>query len=247
MAKPLRLKEASIRENIDSYNRRLIVSYSFIIILMIAFLCGVLYMNYKMDPEFYIRPTMFVGIILLPFIFFALVNIIKNKIYLNNFEESPVYKRIKKRYKLNNINDFEEFDRKVRSEISINILFENEKTLLMGTNSYIIKKGLPVNKEFDVYDASKLLLVIFNPLGISDLIIDSKFRKKGGHQIILYFEDEAVLILAPSKKKGEELSSKIASTYKVLKGNNSELAEFYNTDRANFIKTCREQAQKVYY
>ncbi|MBO0549960.1 hypothetical protein EXQ38_07610 [Clostridium botulinum] len=71
----------------------------------------------------------------------------------------------------------------------------------MGTESFIITYGLPVNSEFNVFDPSKLLLVVFNPVTISDLVIKPRSKAKTSHELILYFEDRAFLLFANTKKR----------------------------------------------
>ncbi|WP_434281808.1 hypothetical protein [Clostridium botulinum] len=64
----------------------------------------------------------------------------------------------------------------------------------MGTKSFIITYGLSVNSESNVFDPNKLLLVVFNPVTISDLVIEPRSKAKTSHELILYFEDRAFLL-----------------------------------------------------
>ncbi len=62
-----------------------------------------------------------------PFIIYSLTKLIKTKIYLNDFTKCPVYKRISEIHNLNNIPEFEKFDRTVTKEVNNNLLFNFKK------------------------------------------------------------------------------------------------------------------------
>ena len=181
-----------------------------------------------------------------PFLIYSLTKLIKTKIYLKDFTKCPVYKRISEIHNLNNIPEFEKFDRTVTKEVNEDLLFSFKKSRIMGTKSFIITYGLRVNSEFNVFDPNKLLLVVFNPVTISDLVIKPRSKAKTSHELILYFEDRAFLLFANSKKEGQEIADNLASTYKVLQGNNLQLERFYEKDREKFIQSCREQIKNIY-
>ncbi|MCW6111033.1 hypothetical protein [Clostridium sporogenes] len=246
MSKIINLNEGGIKENIESINKRLILAYSMLLFIFIGFIVFDFYISYITDPEFFIRPALFFVIIMFPFIIYSLTKLIKTKIYLNDFTKCPVYKRISEIHNLNNIPEFEKFDRTVTKEVNNNLLFNFKKSKIMGTESFIITYGLPVNSEFNVFDPSKLLLVVFNPVTISDLVIRPRSKAKTSHELILYFEDRAFLLFANTKKEGQEIADNLANTYKVLQGNNLQLERFYEKDREKFIQSCREQIKNIY-
>lgn len=238
MSKIINLNEGGIKENIESINKRLVLAYSMLLFIFIGFIVFDFYISYISDPEFFIRPALLFVIIMSPFIIYSLTKLIKTKIYLNDFTKCPVYKRISEIHNLNNLPQFEKFDRTVTKEVNNNLLFNFKKSKIMVTESFIITYGLPVNSEFNVFDPSKLLLVVFNPVTISDLVIKPRSKAKTSHELILYFEDRAFLLFANTKKEGQEIANKLASTYKVLQGNNLQLEKF--------IQSCRKQIKDIY-
>lgn len=246
MSKIINLNEGGIKENIESINKRLVLAYSMLLFIFIGFIVFDFYISYISDPEFFIRPALFFVIIMFPFIIYSLTKLIKTKIYLSDFTKCPVYKRISEIHNLNNLPQFEKFDRTVTKEVNNNLLFNFKKSKIMGTEYFIITYGLPVNSEFNVFDPSKLLLVVFNPVTISDLVIKPRSKAKTSHELILYFEDRAFLLFANTKKEGQEIANRLASTYKVLLGNNLQLEKFYEKDREKFIQSCREQIKNIY-
>ncbi|MDU6335254.1 MULTISPECIES: hypothetical protein [Clostridium] len=246
MSKIINLNEGGIKENIESINKRLVLAYSMLLFIFIGFIVFDFYISYISDPEFFIRPALLFVIIMSPFIIYSLTKLIKTKIYLNDFTKCPVYKRISEIHNLNNLPQFEKFDRTVTKEVNNNLLFNFKKSKIMVTESFIITYGLPVNSEFNVFDPSKLLLVVFNPVTISDLVIKPRSKAKTSHELILYFEDRAFLLFANTKKEGQEIANKLASTYKVLQGNNLQLEKFYEKDREKFIQSCRKQIKDIY-
>ncbi|EPY2271700.1 hypothetical protein ACXAUS_000487 [Clostridium sporogenes] len=245
MSKIINLNEGGIKENIESINKRLVLAYSMLLFIFIGFIVFDFYISYISDPKFFIRPALFFVIIMFPFIIYSLTKLIKTKIYLSDFTKCPVYKRISEIHNLNNLPQFEKFDRTVTKEVNNNLLFNFKKSKIMGTESFIITYGLPVNSEFNVFDPSKLLLVVFNPVTISDLVIKPRSKAKTSHELILYFEDRAFLLFANTKKEGQEIANS-ASTYKVLLGNNLQLEKFYEKDREKFIQSCKEQIKNIY-
>ncbi|EPY2278089.1 hypothetical protein ACXAT3_002841 [Clostridium sporogenes] len=246
MSKIINLNEGGIKKNIESINKRLVLAYSMLLFIFIGFIVFDFYISYISDPEFFIRPALFFVIIMFPFIIYSLTKLIKTKIYLSDFTKCPVYKRISEIHNLNNLPQFEKFDRTVTKEVNNNLLFNFKKSKIMGTESFIITYGLPVNSEFNVFDPSKLLLVVFNPVTISDLVIKPRSKAKTSHELILYFEDRAFLLFANTKKEGQEIANRLANTYKVLLGNNLQLEKFYEKDREKFIQSCREQIKNIY-
>lgn len=246
MSKIINLNEGGIKENIESINKRLVFAYSMLLFIFIGFIVFDFYISYISDPEFFIRPALPFIIIMFPFLIYSLTKLIKTKIYLKDFTKCPVYKRISEIHNLNNIPEFEKFDRTVTKEVNEDLLFSFKKSRIMGTKSFIITYGLRVNSEFNVFDPNKLLLVVFNPVTISDLVIKPRSKAKTSHELILYFEDRAFLLFANSKKEGQEIADNLASTYKVLQGNNPQLERFYEKDREKFIQSCREQIKNIY-
>lgn len=246
MSKIINLNEGGIKENIESINKRLVFAYSMLLFIFIGFIVFDFYISYISDPEFFIRPALPFIIIMFPFLIYSLTKLIKTKIYLKDFTKCPVYKRISEIHNLNNLPQFEKFDRTVTKEVNNNLLFNFKKSKIMVTESFIITYGLPVNSEFNVFDPSKLLLVVFNPVTISDLVIKPRSKAKTSHELILYFEDRAFLLFANTKKEGQEIANKLASTYKVLQGNNLQLEKFYEKDREKFIQSCRKQIKDIY-
>lgn len=246
MSKIINLNEGGIKENIESINKRLVFAYSMLLFIFIGFIVFDFYISYISDPEFFIRPALPFIIIMFPFLIYSLTKLIKTKIYLKDFTKCPVYKRVSEIHNLNNIPEFEKFDRTVTKEVNEDLLFSFKKSRIMGTKSFIITYGLRVNSEFNVFDPNKLLLVVFNPVTISDLVIKPRSKAKTSHELILYFEDRAFLLFANSKKEGQEIADNLASTYKVLQGNNLQLERFYEKDREKFIQSCREQIKNIY-
>ncbi|WP_243469242.1 hypothetical protein [Clostridium sporogenes] len=246
MSKIINLNEGGIKENIESINKRLVFAYSMLLFIFIGFIVFDFYISYISDPEFFIRPALPFIIIMFPFLIYSLTKLIKTKIYLKDFTKCPVYKRISEIHNLNNIPEFEKFDRTVTKEVNEDLLFSFKKSRIMGTKSFIITYGLRVNSEFNVFDPNKLLLVVFNPVTISDLVIKPRSKAKTSHELILYFEERAFLLFANSKKEGQEIADNLASTYKVLQGNNLQLERFYEKDREKFIQSCREQIKNIY-
>ncbi|WP_045896575.1 hypothetical protein [Clostridium botulinum] len=70
----------------------------------------------------------------------------------------------------------------------------------MVTKSFIITYGLPINSESNVFDPNELLLVLFNPVTISNLVIIPRSKAKTSHELILYFEDRAFLLFGNTVK-----------------------------------------------
>ncbi|WP_055665979.1 hypothetical protein [Desnuesiella massiliensis] len=239
------LRDGMIRKNIETSIKRGAKSYKYLIFIFIALLGGAAYINYLQDPEFFIKPTLFVAIIFAPFIIFAIVSMVKNKKYSMDFETHPKYLGLKERFNLKDLNDFDAFDSKISKEYKENKLFEDKALNVVGTDSYIIEGKLST-LNFSVYDASKLLLVVFKPKKITETLVLLAFKKRRSNYIALYFEDHVTAIEVLSKKNGRELTNKIASTYKVISGVDENLVGFYDTDRDKFIEICRAEARKVY-
>ncbi|MBU5591923.1 hypothetical protein KQI89_09100 [Clostridium sp. MSJ-4] len=245
MSNDVNLRDGIIRENIEKSSNRGTKVYKYMIIICILLLGGSLVINYMQDPEFFIRPTILSAIFIVPVMIFAIISQGKSKKYSSAFETHPIYITLKKRFNLNDINDFDALDSKITKEYKDKVLFEDKRLNLTATDSYIIN-GKLTGLNFSVYDASKLLLVEFKPKKIAESLVLLAFRKRKLNYLVLYFEDDVLGIEVLSKKNGKELSNKFATTYKVLSGIDANIQGFYNTDRAKFIEMCRGEAEKVY-
>lgn len=241
----MNLQEETISENLRNYNKKVALRLSLITLLVSGIMGFFAYSTYKNSPEDGIVIIRILGVFFVPFLLYIIYRIIKALSYASNLHKIKAYKNIEERFNLNNEADFLAFELSVKSEATNSVISNGGPSAFLLTNSYIISNDAPMNTEFDIYNAKKLVMIEYTPLKISDYIVKHKYWKKSGHRIVLYFEDELIIFFAVTKKAGYEICKEFVRAYKIPNIVDEDYRDFYKKDRNKFIQHFRQQAQEL--